>query len=219
MRDTLFVINPNSNQSVTRSMEAALAPLHREGGPVIRCVTLADGPPGVQSQQDVDQAAVSVTRFARENQEKALGFVTACFSDPGLHALRELKGPLSLGISESAVLTAMTMGQKFGVIAILPGSIPRHWRAWSAMGVHERVAGEVAIGRTVAELADEQATLSAMVEAGAQLRDRHGAHVLIMGCAGMAPYRAALEQAVGLPVVEPTQAAVAMALGRIQLGW
>ena len=40
-----------------------------------------------------------------------------------------------------------------------------------------------------------------------------------MGCAGMASYRAALEVAVQLPVVEPTQAAVAMALGRVQLGW
>jgi Asp/Glu/hydantoin racemase len=40
-----------------------------------------------------------------------------------------------------------------------------------------------------------------------------------MGCAGMARYRAALEDAVRLPVVEPTQAAVAMALGRVHLGW
>jgi len=40
-----------------------------------------------------------------------------------------------------------------------------------------------------------------------------------MGCAGMASYRALLEEAVQLPVVEPTQAAVAMALGRVRLGW
>jgi allantoin racemase len=43
--------------------------------------------------------------------------------------------------------------------------------------------------------------------------------VLVMGCAGMAPYRDALQEAVGVPVVEPTQAAVAMAIGRVQLGW
>ncbi len=38
-----------------------------------------------------------------------------------------------------------------------------------------------------------------------------------MGCAGMARYRAALEEAVGIPVVEPTQAAVAMAVGHVRL--
>jgi Asp/Glu/hydantoin racemase len=40
-----------------------------------------------------------------------------------------------------------------------------------------------------------------------------------MGCAGMARYRAGLEEAVQIPVVEPTQAAVAMAIGRVRLGW
>ena len=102
---------------------------------------------------------------------------------------------------------------------ILQGSIARHWRAWGAMGIAQRVAGEAAIGRTVAELADADATLSAMVAAGRRLRDAHGADVLVMGCAGMAAFRAPLSEATGLPVVEPTQAAVSMILGRIQLGW
>ena len=39
-----------------------------------------------------------------------------------------------------------------------------------------------------------------------------------MGCAGMARYRAPLQEATGLPVVEPCQAAVSMALGQIALG-
>lgn len=219
MQKNLYVINPNSNATVTAGMDAALESLRSADGPRIQCVTMEDGPPGVQSQQDVDLAAVLVQRFARENRENAAGFVTACFSDPGLHGLKEIEGVLSLGISECAVATAMTMGHKFGVIAILPNSIPRHWRTWSAMGIDSRVAGEVSIGRTVAQLADETATLDAMVEAGRQLRDRHGANVLIMGCSGMAAFRAPLERAVGLPVVEPTQAAVSMALGRLQLGW
>ncbi|MNV80682.1 Asp/Glu/Hydantoin racemase [compost metagenome] len=133
--------------------------------------------------------------------------------------LRELPGQLSLGISECGALTAMTLGQRFGVIAILQGSIGRHWRNWGAMGISQRVAGEVAIGRGVTELADHQATLAAMVAAGKRLRDEQGANVLLMGCAGMAAFRAPVEDATGLPVVEPTQAAVSMALGRIQLNW
>jgi Asp/Glu/hydantoin racemase len=40
-----------------------------------------------------------------------------------------------------------------------------------------------------------------------------------MGCAGMARYRANLEGAVRIPVVEPTQAAVTMAVDRVRLGW
>ena len=38
-----------------------------------------------------------------------------------------------------------------------------------------------------------------------------------MGCAGMARYRKPLQDEIGIPVVEPTQAAVAMAIGRVRL--
>jgi Asp/Glu/hydantoin racemase len=35
----------------------------------------------------------------------------------------------------------------------------------------------------------------------------------------MARYRKPLQDAVGVPVVEPTQAAVTMAIGRVRLNW
>ena len=219
MKKTLYVINPNSNTGVTAGIDAALDVLRHSDGPVIECVTLKEGPPGIQTQRDVDRAAVLVREFAEQHREGAVGFVTACFSDPGLHSLREIPDVLSLGISEGSALAAMTLGQKFGVIAILDMSIPRHMRSWAAMGISDRVAGEVAIGRTVAELSDSEATLQSMIKAGKSLRDKHGADVLVMGCAGMARYRESLQQAVGLPVVEPSQATVAMALGRLRLGW
>lgn len=219
MKKTLYVINPNSNTGVTAGIDAALDILRQDDAPIIECVTLKEGPPGIQTQRDVDLAAVLVREFAEQHREDAAGFVTACFSDPGLHSLREIPDVLSLGISEGAALAAMTLGRTFGVIAILDVSIPRHMRAWAAMGISDRVAGEVAIGRTVAELSDSEATLTSMIEAGKSLRDKHRADVLVMGCAGMARYRESLQQAVGLPVVEPSQATVAMALGRLRLGW
>jgi Asp/Glu/hydantoin racemase len=35
----------------------------------------------------------------------------------------------------------------------------------------------------------------------------------------MARYRQPLQDEIGIPVVEPTQAAVAMAIGRVRLAW
>jgi Asp/Glu/hydantoin racemase len=37
-----------------------------------------------------------------------------------------------------------------------------------------------------------------------------------MGCAGMARHRRPLETTLGVPVIDPTQAAVAMAIGAVQ---
>jgi Asp/Glu/hydantoin racemase len=158
-------------------------------------------------------------KTAAKLENAASAFVVACFSDPGMHSLREQSGLPVLGIAECGVLTALTLGQRFGVIAILPNSVPRHLRYFGAMGVTGRLAADLPIGLGVAELADAERTLDRMTDVGQTLRDVHGADVLVMGCAGMASYREPLEKTLGIPVVEPTQAAVTMAIGRVRLGW
>ncbi|WP_299622643.1 aspartate/glutamate racemase family protein [uncultured Tateyamaria sp.] len=213
---TLIIINPNASQKVTDGIDAAVEPLRRFGIP-IRCLTLAEGPPGIESQRQADQTIAPMLRLAAA-QTDAAGYVIACFGDPGLHALRDQTSLPVLGIQEAAVMTALTLGQRFGVIAILPPSIPRHLRSFGAMGVLDRLAGDRALGLGVADLADPDRSLAAMIATGKRLRDEDGADVLIMGCAGMAQYRDPLCDATGLPVVEPCQAAVSMAMGHIALG-
>jgi len=205
MPDRILVVNPNSTDAVTQGIDDAMAPLRIPGGPEIRCVTLAEGSPAVESQSDAEAHTAA--------------FVIACFSDPGLFSARETTAKPVLGIAECGILTALTLGHRFGVISILARSVPRHLRYIAAMGVGQRLAADLPVGLGVLELADAHMTLARMIETGRRLRDRYGADVLVMGCSGMARYRAELEEAVQIPVVEPTQAAVAMAIGRVRLGW
>ena len=218
MSETMYIINPNSTESVTRGIDAAVAPLRLAGGPLIECLTLKEGPPGIQTQRDVDGVIQPLCRLIASLDARAAAFVIACFSDPGLHSARETTKKPVLGIMECGILTALTMGQRFGVIAILQTSIARHLRTINAMGVQSRLASERAIGLGVVELSDEGKTLQRMIDTARLLRD-DGANAVVMGCAGMAQYRERVEQAAGIAVVEPTQAATAMALGRVRLGW
>lgn len=213
--DTLIIINPNSSQTVTAGIDRAVDPLRRFGIP-IRCLTLAEGPLGIESQKQADLTIPPMLALAAA-QKDAAGYVIACFGDPGLHALRDQTALPVVGIQEAAVMSALTLGQRFGVIAILPASIPRHLRAFGAMGVLDRLAGDRALGLGVADLSDADKSLAAMIATGRRLRDADGADVLIMGCAGMAQYRATLETETGLPVVEPCQAGAALALSHIAL--
>ncbi len=217
--DRILVINPNSTEAVTRGIDEACAPLRMPGGPAIDCVTLKEGPPGIESQQHVDGVVGPMLKLVRRKEKDYAAFVVACYSDPGLHSLREATRKPVLGISECGILTALTLGQKFGVIAILRQSIPRHLRYVGALGVAERLAGELPVGLGVTELSNEKKTFGRMVKVGKALRDTHGANVVVMGCAGMARYRKPLQDEIGVPVVEPTQAAVAMAIGRVRLNW
>ncbi len=217
--DRILVINPNSTEEVTRGIDEACAPLRIAGGPRIECMTLKEGPPGIETQQHVDGVVAPLLRVVRERERDYSAFVIACYSDPGLHSVREATSKPVLGISECGILTALTLGQKFGVIAILRQSIPRHLRYVGALGVADRLAGELPVGLGVSELADEKKTFGRMLEVGRQLREQYGADVVVMGCAGMARYRKPLQDAIGIPVVEPTQAAVSMAIGRVRLDW
>jgi allantoin racemase len=215
----ILVINPNSTEAVTRGIDEAVEPLRMAGGPAVDCVTLKEGPPGIETQQHVDGVIPHLLSLVSKKEAEYAAFVIACYSDPGLHSAREVTKKPVLGISECGILTALTLGHKFGVIAILQKSIPRHLRYVGALGVTERLAAELPVDLPVVELSNQEKTFGRMVEVGKALRNAHGADVVVMGCAGMARYRKPLQDAIGIPVVEPTQAAVSMAIGRVRLNW
>lgn len=211
----IVVLNPNSSDSVTRSMDEALAPLRLAGGPIITCVTLKAGPAAIESDDDVAKAAPLVQAFVGENSRSADAFVIACFSDPGLAPSRAIAPIPVFGMAESGYLTALSRGARFGVVSILEASISRHRRYIRALGIESRLAADLPLGLGVGELSRSPIVLERLAEVGDALTRRHGADVLVLGCAGLAGYRAEFERAAGVPVVEPVQAAVSMATGTV----
>lgn len=214
---TIHVINPNCLTNVSDGIDRALNPMRAGCSTAIKVHTLSEGPSGIQTQADVDLVVGPLLRYAADLEAEASAFVIACYSDPGLAALREQSDKPVFGIAESAILMALTKGQRFGVISILNRSLPRHFRYVGAMGVMDRMAGDLALELGVAELSDEKRTRAKMEQIGRRLIDEKGADVLIMGCAGMASFRAGLEQTLGCPVIDPCQAATAMAIGALAL--
>jgi allantoin racemase len=216
-RPRILVINPNSNEAVTEGLRQAVKPLTYAEGPEIVCETLAEGPFGIETQEHVESVAIPLRRRIEANNE-ADAFIIACYSDPGLHVAREGTSRPVFGIAESGVLTALARAERFGVIAIKSRSIPRHIRYLRQMGLMDRLAGERALEMSVAESASGEGTLDRMIAVGRQLKEQDGAGAIVMGCAGMARHRKPLEEALGIPVIDPTQAAVTMAIGTIAVG-
>ena len=213
-RPRITVINPNSNRVVTAGLAEALKPLMFADGPEIVCETLTDGPFGIESQADADSVTMPLRRLV-EGDNASSAFVIACYSDPGLHVCREATARPVLGIAECGVLTALTRAETFGVIAIAQRSIRRHIRYLRQMGLMDRLAAERPLDMSVAETASGEGTLNKMIVVGRALKEEDGAGAIVMGCAGMARHRKALEDALGIPVIDPTQAAVTMALGAV----
>lgn len=211
---TILIINPNSNEAVTRGLAVAVRPLILPGGPGIECLTLDEGPFGILTQHDVDKVALPLHQrvLARPDAE---AFVIACFSDPGVAVCREATQVPVLGIRECAIMSALTQGDRFGIIALMPGSVQRHVRAVREAGVAQRFVGARALHLTVEAAETVDAYQSVRTVARALVKD--GADTLLLGCAGMTRHRARLSHEVGVPVIDPVQASAVQALGLVLL--
>ena len=212
----ILVINPNSNDDVTRGFSEVLDPLRFPGGPDIECVTLSDGPFGIETQEHVESVTLPLRRTVVERADVD-AFVIACYSDPGITVCREATDKPVFGIQESGVLAALSRGERFGVIALGPQSIKRHLRYIRQLGLESRLAAERPLHLSV-EAAEEADAYPRVLEVARGLVDEDGADVLLLGCAGMTRHRLPLEQALAVPVVDPVQMAVAQALTAVLLG-
>jgi Asp/Glu/hydantoin racemase len=208
----ILIINPNSSGPCSAGIDDAVAPFRLPGGPVLDVVTMQDGPPAIYSWADWHAAVAPVCR--RIADDKADIYIVACASDPGIEAARAVTMKPVLGVFRAAVATAVARAERFGVVAIVDASKGRHMAALRAMGLESRLAAEVALNVSMDTLLDPTAARARLIDAATACRDA-GAETVILGCTGMAGHRAAIEATVGVPVIEPCQAAAALALGMV----
>ena len=205
----ILVINPNSSAACTAGIDAAVDPLRFPGGPAITVEGLPGGPPAILSWRDWHAVVEPLCRRVEEGNADA--YVVACASDPGIPAIRTATTRPVLGIFGCAVAAAVARAERFGVVAIVEASKARHLQALRAMGLDARLAAEVAMNVSMDALLDPVAARAGLVRA-AQTCAEAGAGAVVLGCTGMAGHRAAMEDAAGVPVIEPAQAGVAAAL-------
>lgn len=211
----ILVINPNSNHAVTEGIQESLAPLQLPGLIDIECMTLEQGPFGIESRLDSESVVLPLHQVVQTRQDVD-AYVIACYSDPGLALCRDTTRKPVFGIQESGLFSALQRGGRVGVVALSPVSIARHLPYIRALGLQSRLAAERPLNLTVAE--SEQPDAYPAIEAVARtLVEQDMADTLLMGCAGLARHCEQLERSLGIPVTEPTQAAVTQALGAVLL--
>jgi Asp/Glu/hydantoin racemase len=204
--DPIVVINPNSTVRISDQIAAAIEPVTPHVP--VRVLTSTGGPTAIESDQDVFDAVEPMIDLAQSQQASA--FVVACFSDPGVDELRSTVDAPCFGIAECAVLMAMAQARNVGIVSSVDASLGRHERYWRRLGISGRIVSDLPIGRGVLDLegpeafADTLSTARAVVAAGAE--------VVVLGCTGLSHVRSRLELALGVPVVDPCQAAASMAL-------
>lgn len=212
----IVVLNPNSSTEVTASMADCLGGIGTSGGHEVWCTELADAPIGIETDAHVAQVTPMVRDFVAEARADAV--VVACFSDPGVALARAAAAIPVVGIAEAAYCTALQLADRFGVVSLGPSSVARHAAQLQRLSLIGRLAGDRPVGMTVAQGHAPEA-FDAILRVGRALVEEDGAGVLILGCAGLGAKRAGLEDALGVPVVDPVQAGVATAATLLELGY
>ncbi|MEC8871983.1 MAG: aspartate/glutamate racemase family protein [Pseudomonadota bacterium] len=205
----ILAINPNSNESVTEGLRESLQEFNSSAD--IECCTLEEGPFGIETGEDIANVIPLVLQKISESPEFDV-YVIACYSDPGLAECKVMFSKPVFGMQRSAIEKAISIGDKFGVLALSEQSIERHLAYMRGLGLDGQLAGELSLDISVDEAANDAASFGKIINQGRRLIDESGADVLILGCAGMASHRKPSEKVLQVPVIEPAQAAVSIAI-------
>ncbi|GAC1600362.1 MAG: aspartate/glutamate racemase family protein [Ramlibacter sp.] len=197
----------------TEVIQASLAGLISGSPHRFAFETLAHGPSAIATWRDWHAVAEPLSELVERKEMSGApdAYVIACVSDPAIDLLRSLSSRPVFGALRSGVAAALARAERFGSIAFVTPSVQRQRRVFQAMGVEHRCVGSLPLNLPMADLIDPGRSRPALAKTGHRLRDL-GAEVVILGCAGMAGHRRFLEDEIGIPVIEPIQAAAVNAM-------
>jgi allantoin racemase len=227
MRIVYAVPGPMSKTALGAKEVRRRQAILREWAPAGVEVTVRDVPSGPASIESAYEEYLSVEQTARLVVDLEADGVDAvilgCFGDPGLDALYELtERTVVVGPGEASAHVAAMLGQRFGVVTVADGVVNPIRHLVARAGLASSLAGVGVVDVPVLELGeDRDSSAQRAADAARTLVERHGADVIVLGCMSMAflDLGVDIEAKVGVPVVNPVKAALALAHGRAHFGF
>ena len=172
------ILNPSSRSDtgITEDLARSLEWLAGPRLPELRCLTLADGPRGIVTARDSDEAAPAILRHIEKTEKDpdVAGFIVACFSDPGVYAARGITRKPVVGIGEAGFAAAIAVGDRFGTISVSAGPGGKLLRQLRLSGLAPRHAGHRGLGLNYGDLQYPDRVLDRLVAAGGRAEEFGG---------------------------------------------
>jgi len=219
MSTHLLLINPNTSPEVTADV-AESARRVVSPGTVVTAVNPEHGPAVIDGAYDKALATYGLVEEMQraEREEDYDADVIACFGDPGLDAAKELTDKPVGGNAEAAIMVPASLGPGLSAVSTLPRAQERVRRLAELNGAGARLASVRTTDLGVLAFhEDPEGTLDVLEAAGAEAIREDGAEVLVLGCAGMTGLAGRLSERLGVPVVDPVEAASRVAESLVAL--
>lgn len=215
----IFVINPNTSESMTDHIRAELEKIKRSDTE-LTVVNPEHGPVSIESAYDEALAGPPTLELVqRANEEGYDAVVLACFSDPALDAAKEISHIPVVGIEEATMHVAAMLGHKFSITTGSRSRVPTREIHTLLRGVDSSYASTLVMGMPVLEMdANPEEAKARILELSRKAVEEDGAEVIILGCAGLAGYAEDVERELGVVVLDPTSVAFKIAEAFADLG-
>lgn len=215
----ILIINPNASSSMTEKIERVAHRVSRDDSSV-SVMGLERGPVTIESSYDEAYAVGPTVDLVRDALEQGYdAIILACFCEVAVEAAREISPIPVFGLEEVTLATAITLGDKFGILTEKRPRVAMKKRHVRRYGLLERMASIRPLELSVAELdRDPERTKAAGMDLARRMVEEDGAEVIIMGCAAMAGYSDDLERELGVPVLDPLTVAVKFVEAIVDMG-
>lgn len=175
--------------------------------------SIVKGPASIESEYDDVVAApwiVEKVMWAEKNGFDAA--IIDCMGDPGLDAAREIANIPVLGPCQSSMAIASTLGDRFSVVTVLKRLIPLFWRNAKRYGFEAQIASVRSVEVPVLKLEEKRDEVKALLlSESKKALDEDGADAIVLGCTGLVGMARELQEALKVPVVDPTIASLKLA--------
>ncbi len=167
-------------------------------------------------ESEYDDALVAPYIVDRVVSAEKRGFHAAiidCFFDPGLAAAREATDLVVTGPGESAMLTALTLGDTFSILDVGASTLKRYLPPVRVrkLGLASRFVSQWGTGITVKSIRGDAELAGKITRVAKRLLEADEPDVLILGCTGLSKVAELVATRLPVPLVDPQIAALRMA--------
>lgn len=217
----ILIINPNTSAETATRMQALCREV-AEPGTVVEATSIKPRPGfsahKVFSYVDLAICTPETIKLAWQNRDRFDGMIVAGFSDVGVDAIKEMLSIPVLGIAEASYHLASLISHRFSVLTGTTKWTPPKDDYVRALGVESKVASF----RSYSEW-DENDSFdelkARLLKVARQAIDEDGAEAVILGGGPLIGYGKLLQAELGIPVIDPTVAALKLMETMIGLGY
>lgn len=207
----ILLLNPNTTEAMTTRMADAGRLVTAPGSEIVP-LTAPRGVPYIATRAEAQIGGAIALEMLAAHHTTADAAIIAAFGDPGLFGARELFDIPIVGMAEAAMLTACTLGRRFGIVTFARALGPWYEECVAMHGLTGRCAAIRMLDSDIKSVPDVQEEKEDLLVALANRAvTENNADVIILGGAPLAGLAAKVRDRIPVPLVDQVQAAVKMA--------